>query len=176
MANCNAIQCIGKSCGNNVGGIREIYVIDQDSVTGTTIDISAHTVTALSTNGDDFLQLKINPNTGSFTSEATVDLIAGSTYYATTIALSFAKRDAAKSYALQLLGEGQRVLTFIVLDSNGLYWYIPDAQLNGGAEQTGVAKADGSKYDVTFLADLANRVYEIDSTLISALVTPCVTE
>lgn len=170
---CNSIQCISKACGNNVGGIREVYVIDQDSVTGVTISTSAHTVTAINTT-EDFLQLRINPNTGSFTSEPTIDLVNGSTYYATTISLMFHRREAAKSYALQLLGEGQRLLTFIILDSNGIYWYIQDAQLNGGTEETGTAKQDGSKYSVTFLADLSNRVYEVDSSIVAALVTPCV--
>lgn len=172
MANCNSLQCISKACGNNVGGIREVYVIDQDSVTGVTVNTSAHTVTNIATT-EDFLQLYINPNTGNFTSEATVDLVNGSTYYATTISLAFMKREAAKSYALQLMGEGQRLLTFLIKDSNGLWWYIPDAQLNGGAEETGTAKADGSKYNVTFLADLANRVYEVDESIIAGLVSTC---
>lgn len=169
---CNSLQCISKACGNNVGGLREIYVIDQDNVTATTINTSAHTVTAISVT-EDFLQLRVNPNTASLTSEATVDLINGSTYYATTLSLTFHKREAAKSYALQLMGEGQRTLTFIVLDSNGIYWYVEDAQLNGGAEESGVAKADGSRYNVTFLADLAHRVYVVDSSIIASIISTC---
>jgi hypothetical protein len=173
---CNALTCISKSCGNNLGGLKEIYVVDQDAIdfngTGVTVNITAHTVTNI-VSSQPFLQLYVNPKTSSLTSEATIDLVNGSTFYSTTLNLVFAKREAAKSYALQVLGEGLRVLTFLVKDANNIWWMISDAQLSGGAEESGVAPADGAKYNVSFLADTPNRIYQVDSSIIEDLVTTC---
>lgn len=173
----NALTCIPKSCGSNSGGIREIYVIDQDNIvsSATTLDTTAHTITSLTTvGGADFLQMVIRPNTGSMVVENPIDLINGSTSYAATVSLKFHKREATKSYSLQLLGESQRLLTFIIKDSNDIWWYLEDAQLNGGSETTGVLKADGSYYDITFLADLNHRPYAIEESIVAGLISSCV--
>jgi hypothetical protein len=100
-----------------------------------------------------------------------IDLNNGSTYFEVTLTLSFTRREAAKSRALQILGEGNRYLDIIVLDANQKLWNIPLSQLTGGDESTGTAKADGSKYDVTFVAQIDNRPYEVDSSIIAGLIS-----
>jgi hypothetical protein len=170
MANCNSLEGILKGCDNNAGGIYEAYFIDQDSVTGVTVNATAHTITAIGTI-EDFTPFQFKRNVGNLVVSPTIDLVNGSTFYTSTLTLAFHKREGIKSRALQILAEGQRYLGVIIKDANGKYWYLDYAQLNGGDEESGTAKADGSKYTVTFVAEMDNRPYEVDSTIIAALIS-----
>jgi len=166
---CNSLTSILKSCSNNQGGIYAVYINETDNVTGTTVVSSAWTISQIGTTAD-FTTFEFSRNVGSVSIDPKIDLINGSTYFEATVSLVFHRREAAKSRALQILGEGQRYLDLIVLDANGTYWYIDHAQLSGGVEETGTVKADGSKYTVTFVAQMDNRPYAVDSTIVPALI------
>jgi len=168
--NLNNLIPVTQSCDANSGGIFNVYIIDTDDVTGTTISASAHTITGISASTD-FTSFEFRRNVGNVSITPTVDLINGSTFYEATVTLVFHRREAPKSRALQILGEGQRYLDMIFLDANGIYWYIDHAQLNGGAEETGTLRADGSKYTTTFVAQMTNRPYVVDSAIIPALIS-----
>jgi hypothetical protein len=84
----------------------------------------------------------------------------------------FHRREASKSKAIKILGEGQRDLAVVVGDANGRYWYFENAQLSAVAEGSGTAKADGSKYSVTLVAESEHLAYEVDSSIIAGLTTP----
>ena len=170
MANCNTIQGILTSCDNNSGGIYEAYIIEQDSVSAMTVNSSAHTITAITLDSDTYSTFQFKRNVGNAVTTPTIDLINGSTYYSSTISMVFHRREASKSYALQILGEGQRYLNIIIKDANGLYWMYSYAQLNGGDEDSGTSRGDGSKYTVTFLSDEDHRPYLVDPSIIPALL------
>jgi hypothetical protein len=166
---CQNIQGIIKGCDNSLGGINAVWLIDQDSVTSYTANTSAHTVTAITTT-DSFQGFEFKRNVGNFVGTPTIDLINGSTFYSYTLTLVFHKREATKSYALQLLGEGQRYLDAIVRDNLGKFWFLTDLQLNGGDETTGTLKSDLNGYNVTFLGEMLNRAYEIDPSIVPDLI------
>lgn len=166
---CKALTTITKSCDNNVGGIYTVWVNDTENVTVKTADEATHMYTAL-TALPIFTGFEFSRNTGSLTVEPMIDLINGSTYFQATVTLVFHRREAAKSAALQILGEGQRYLDIIVQDALGQNWYVDHAQLSGGQEGTGVAKGDGSKYEVTFVADMNNRPYGVDNTVLTTVI------
>ena len=170
MPNCNNLESIFNGCDNNSGGIYTAYIVDQDSISASTVNATAHTVTAITLDADTYSTFEFKRNVGNAVTTPTIDLINGSTYYSSTISLILHRREASKSYALQILGEGQRYLNIIIKDANGLYWMYDYAQLNGGDEDTGTARADGSKYTVTFLSDMANRPYLVDSSIIAGLL------
>lgn len=165
---CTTLTSITKSCSNNQGGIFSVYINDTDNVI-ITASASTHQITS-ATASPKFTTFEFNRNVGSVTVEPKIDLINGSTYYETKVTLIFTRREAAKSRALQILGEGQRFLEIIFLDANGIYWYVDHAQLDGGSEETGTQRADGSKYTVTFLAQMDNRPYEISKTLVTPII------
>lgn len=171
MANCNTITGIFGGCDTSSGGIYEAYFIDSDSVSATSVNTSAHTITAMTLDvGESFETFQFKRNVGNAVGTPTIDLNNGSTYYSYTISLMFHLREGIKSRAIQVLAEGQRYLDVIIKDANGKYWYYDHAQLNGGSDDTGTAKADGSKYTVTFLADMNNMAYEVSPSIIAALI------
>jgi hypothetical protein len=166
---CTTLTAITKGCDNNIGGITAIYINDMDNITSTTIDSASYMVDAqvVSSNYEAF---EFRRNTGNFTEETAIDFANGSSFVTGTISLMFHRREASKSKAIKILSEGQRDLAIIVKDANGKYWYFPFAQLSATAEGSGTAKADGSKYSVTFIAENENLAYEVDPTIIAGLI------
>ena len=171
---CAALEGILKSCDNNTGGIYGIWITPQDNITAITpVDPSAVAgweVTGITLAGPAlFENYYIRRNTSSFTEEAAIDLINGSSFVTATINLMFQRREADKSRSIKILGSGQQYLAAIVLDANGIYWYFPYLQVTGVAEGSGVARADGSKYAVTLLSENEYLAYTIDPAIIPAL-------
>lgn len=161
---CQALQNIAKTCDNNTGGIRQVWINEQDGVTSTTVAGGAWIVSAITTTP--FATFEINRNTGNYTEETAIDLINGSTIVTQTITLMFNRRDKEKSEAISVLGAGQQYLAAVVKDANGKFWYFENLQLTATGEGSGTARVDGSKYSVTLLAESDHLCYEIDSTLI----------
>ncbi len=157
MPTCTALEGIQKSCDNNSGGIYQVWFIPQDNINVVTsnivypnYEVTAITVTPALTVFDNYF---IRRNTSNYTEEQAADLINGSTFVTQTINLVFHRREAAKSNALKILASGQQYLSGVVLDANGKYWYFPYLQMTATGEGSGVARADGSKYTVTLVAE-----------------------
>lgn len=159
MATCTALNGVAKSCDNNVGGVTEVFIYDAEDVSAIADSAGSITSMTLATGGVG-QQFVIKRNTSNYTEEAAIDLVNGSSFITQTINLMFHRREASKSYAIQLLGEGQRDLVIIVKDANGLYWVFDDMQLSAVGEGSGTAKADGSKYSVTFVGEAVEYAWE----------------
>lgn len=167
---CNSLIGILKGCdANNIGGIYEVYILDQDAVTATTVDTSAHTITTLGTTSD-FTTFQFKRNVGNFVTEETRDLLVGSNLVKSTVTLQFNRREGSKSRALSILGEGQRYLAMIVKSADGTYTYFKDMQLISNNEESGTARQDGSKYTVVFSNEDEVYPYFVDSSIIPALI------
>jgi NACalpha-BTF3-like transcription factor len=167
---CTTLIGITKGCDNNIGGITAIYINDMDNITSTTEDTATWMIDAQAVSTP-YEVFEFRRNTGNFTEEAAIDLVNQSSFYTQTITLMFARREASKSKAIKILGEGQRDLAVIIKDANGKYWYFPTAQLTAVAEGSGTAKADGSKYSVTFVAENEFLAKEVDPTIIAGLIS-----
>lgn len=167
---CTTLETITKGCDNNIGGITSILINDMDNL-GTIVQAN-WVVSSFGTLVDEFVAFEFKRNTGNYTEEVAADLINGSSFTTGTVTLMFHRREAAKSKAIKVLGEGQRDLALVVGDANGKYWYFPNAQITAVSEGSGTAKADGSKYSVTFVAEYENLAYEVNSALIASLTTP----
>jgi hypothetical protein len=167
---CSTLTSILKSCDSNIGGIVSILINDQDNIVGPIVDDGNYLITDFGTVTEAFVPFEFRRNTGMYTEEAAIDLVNGSSFYTQTITLIFHRREAAKSKAIKILGEGQRDLALVVGDANGKYWYFPKAQLTAVSEGSGTAKADGSKYSVTFVAENEALALEVDADIIPDLL------
>lgn len=166
---CTTLESILKTCDSNIGGITSILINDMDNITGPIVEAN-YIISDFGTLVDPFLPFEFRRNTGMYTEEAAIDLVNGSSFYTQTITLMFHRREAAKSKAIKILGEGQRDLALVVGDANGKYWYFPTAQLTAVSEGSGTAKADGSKYSITFVAENENLAYEVDAAVIPHII------
>ena len=165
---CQALEAVAKSCENNSGGLHGIALIPQDDVVSVTVnttnpgdwEVTGFTLTSLIT----FTDYYIRRNTSNYTEELAADLVNGSSFVTQTINLMFHRREQAKSRAIKILGSGQQYLSAIVKDANGKYWYFPYLQLSASGEGSGTARADGSKYSVTLIAENEFLAYEVVMT------------
>ena len=170
---CEALESIVKSCDNNSGGIEKIWINQQDNIASIDLDdTNTWTIDAITLAGGapDYTPFEIRRNTGSYTEDAAIDLVNGSSYVTATISLMFHRRDQDKSQAIKILGAGQQYLNAIVKDMNGKYWYFPFLQLSAVGEGSGTTRADGSKYSVTLIAENDFLAYEIESAAVAAVV------
>ena len=160
---CEALITIEKPCANNTGGIKTVWICQQENVTTATPDWE---ITSLVLT-DPANVYAINRNTGNYTEETAQDLLNGSTLVTQTITLMFNRRDKDKSEAISVLGSGQQYLAVFIQDANDKFWYFENVQLTATGEGSGTARADGSKYSITLLAESDHLAYEILSTEIT---------
>lgn len=166
MALCNSLTGISKSCDNNIGGIKGVWIFDMDDIATLTENTSTWSIDELTLAGSPALlptAFEFTRNSSNFTEENPIDLANGSSYITATLNLMFSRREASKSKAIKVLGEGQRYLGALTLDSNGIYWLFTDLQLSNVAEGSGTAKADGSKYAVTLVAEVPDFAKVVDA-------------
>ena len=177
---CEALITIEKSCDNNSGGIKRIYINLQDNVdmdtlavvnpAGTPAEQYAIGTLDLVVAADPFTEFEFRRNTSGYTEESNIDLINGSSFVTQTISLMFHRREAAKSNAIKVLGSGQQYLSAVVEDQNGILWFFPYLQLTASGEGSGTARADGSKYSVTLLAENDQLAYAMESAVLVGLL------
>jgi len=178
---CEALIAIEKSCDNNSGGIKRIYINLQDNVdmdtlavvdpVGTPAEQYAIGTLDLVAAADPFTEFEFRRNTSGYTEESNIDLINGSSFVTQTINLMFHRREAAKSNAIKVLGSGQRYLSAIVEDQNGILWFFPYLQLTASGEGSGTVRADGSKYSVTLLAENDQLAYTMTTGVLTGLLS-----
>ena len=171
---CNtSLTAILKGCENNIGGLTDFYIAPATFVTGMTA--STGTITGIQMSGSSkFVAFEFNKNTGNYTEVGNINLQNGSTFYTQTVNLTIPRREVAKRNAIALIAEGQRDLKIIVRDGNGIYWmvgYAESANLTATGEGSGTAKADGSKYTLTFVAEEPEQMPVVDSNIIAGIIS-----
>lgn len=176
---CLTLETIIKSCDNNSGGIYRFYIGQQDNILSITTDETGTNYMVDDINLVDptqlFIELEFKRNTSSYTEESSIDLINGSSFVTQTINLMFHRRQQEKSRAIQILAAGQQYLTGLLQDANGIWWYFPFLQLSATGEGSGTARADGSKYSVTLIAENEALAYAIDDAILAAITDPSFT-
>lgn len=172
---CTTLANIVKDCLNNTGGLRAMWVFDMSVFdagglgTAPTEDNTTWSITSMDIDAApkvfEFLR-----NVANYTEEKASEFTNGNNDNTVTITLMFNRREASKSRALSILGEGQRYLGLILLDENGVYWYCPDARITTVGDGSGTARTDGSKYAVTLVATIDDLMKVIDSTDAATLI------
>jgi hypothetical protein len=169
MATCVNLTGIVRGCDNNIGGIVGLWLADQEDISA--VGEAAGVVGSITMVAPAvFVGYEFRRNTGSFTEEAAIDLVNGSTFYTQTINLMFHRREATKSQEIQIMAAGQRDLVAIVKDANGLFWYFDKLQLTAVGEGSGQAKADGSKYAISLVAESEHLAWETSQAVLDSVL------
>jgi hypothetical protein len=167
---CTTLTGIAKGCDNNIGGIVRVLINDSDNITAKTENATTWEVETI-TKSSPYVEFNFRRNVGNYTEERQNDLLNGSYFYLQTIMLKLMKREASKSKAINIAGEGQRDLDIVVEDANGKFWNFELCQMVTDTGGSGTAKADGSNYEITFTAESMHKAYEVDPTIIAGLLT-----
>jgi hypothetical protein len=171
MAYCNqTLAGITLDCSNNMGGIKTVYLANFGDVTVT--KGSGDTIDAITmAEGSKFKTYQFRRGTSSMSSELTADETNGLNFVTTTINLVFTKMDTAKRVEMSALAISQ--LAVIVLDNNGVYWYVtPDdyASASAGTGETGTAKSDRNAFTLTLTSENLTYPIEIEEAKVLEVV------
>ena len=173
---CQSISGITYTCLSSTAGIANIWIANQDSLSASTVDANSDVITALAFAGGELFhnfQFETRKATSTFSEEATVTIENGSTFYTQTTTLYIPNKGSSKRHKLLLLAQNPRLL-ILIQDNNGTYWlsgYESGAYMATNVAAQGVAKSDQNGYLMTFIAEEPKMAYEVDSTIVSALVT-----
>lgn len=161
------------SCDTSLGGIKRVFLANQDDVTAT-IDATTHTATLKVAAGKKFATYVLQKQTGGL--ESTINVgDNGTRYYTNTITMQFLKMEAAKHLEIETVAAGQ--LCGIVEDNNGKYWFVGYDGYLSVSEATasaGTAYSDLNGYTTTLTADSNYLPFEIAAEDIPALISDAV--
>lgn len=167
-----ALSGIGLGCKDHFGGIKELYLIDEASVGEITYDTEGKKITAINILDDaKFKTYRFRKGTSSMTSTMNTDEAAGTLSVQTNVELQFSKMETSKR--LEIMGMCLGSMKGIVLDNNGIYWFLgADAPISATAATgvTGTAFSDFGGYTVTLTDDSKEFPFEIDKEAIADLI------
>ena len=168
---CNqTLTAILKDCSPSMGGIVEALFANKEDVQEVTLTedmVGAITMA----NGKKFVKLQFPRNTGSMSSNYTIDHTTGVKFVTTDLVLVFNRMETSKRIAIKALMQND--LVAIVKDANGKYWYLGyDEALNASAGDglTGTARADRNGYSATLQDNSHEMPYEVNPEIVAALV------
>ena len=172
MACSQVLNGIAADCQTNVGGVREVYIANYSDVTAIEVDDSSNMIKTITmADTAKFKKYAFKKNTSSMTSTLNVDPANGVNFVQTDLALVFAKQETVKRMEIAKLSLGE--LRVIVLDANGKYWFLGQEEFvsaTAGTAETGVNRTDGNKYTITLTDYSSSYPYEVDPTIVDALV------
>ena len=166
MACSITLKGIQKDCKHNIGGVRKIWIA---AYTKGTTTVDSGKINAIS-NVADFQGYEFTKNTASMTSTLNKDLANGTSYVNTEVIVQFNRMETEKRLEVETLSIGD--LQIIVLDNNGIYWFLGNdapVEASAGTAQTGTAKSDGNFYNLTFTDESFEYPYEILDTVVADL-------
>ena len=153
-----SVTAINAKCDGSVGGIKEIYLIATEDVTGVEIATENNAdelITAITlADSKKFQKWQFRPNTSSYTSTRAGDLATGNSTVTTDVSLQFSKADAGKRMAIQAMINGGCVV--IVKDMYGNYILLGygdgrnEVFITDAVMQSGTANTDLSGFTLTF--------------------------
>ena len=172
MACSQVLNGIAADCQTNVGGVREVYIANYSDVTAIEVDETSNMIKTITmADSAKFKKYAFKKNTSSMTSTLNVDPANGVNFVQTDLALVFAKQETVKRMEIAKLSLGE--LRVIVLDANGKYWFLGQEEFvsaTAGTAETGVNRTDGNKYTITLTDYSSSYPYEVDPTIVDALV------
>jgi hypothetical protein len=168
---CNqTLTAILKDCSPSMGGIVEVLFANREDVQQVTLsDDMVNAITMA--NSKKFVKFQFARNTGSMSSNYTIDPTTGVKFVTTDLVLVFNRMETTKRVAINALMQNE--LVAIVKDANGKYWYLGfDEALTATAGDglTGTARADRNGYSATLQDNSHEMPYEVDESIVAALV------
>ena len=134
--------------------------------------VTANKVTAITMNSSaKFKKFAFPRNTGSLTSNYTIDDTTGAKFVVSDLVLQFNRMETSKRIEISALAQGE--LAVIVKDANGAFWFLgKDAPVKASAGDglTGTARADRNGYSITLQDNSLELPLEVDGDIIAALI------
>lgn len=171
---CNSYTLSGieLGCKDHMGGIKQVWLIDESDVTDTTLNTEKTEIATITlADSAKFKSYKFRKGTANMVSTASSDEANGTFSVQTDIALQFNKMETAKRTEIMAMCLGN--MNGIVLDNNGKYWFVGKDQpisASAASGETGTAFTDFGGYRVTLTDNSKEMPYEIPATVAEGLL------
>ena len=159
-------------CRDSAGGVKSVYIIEIDNVSGVTSAAGIATVISKA-NGKRFWKYNLVRATADATEEYQDSVENGTSFHKQTINIILNKMQAATRNEILLLAQNR--LLFVVEDRNSKYWlYGKENGLvrSGGKAGTGKAFGDRNGYELAFGGEEKDPALEVTSGIIAGLEIP----
>lgn len=168
---CALTQNYTLDCKDSLGGLTEVYFIEEANVTSYTA--ASGVITALTkAAGKKFYKYELVKGTSSFVENVNASVENGTIFYQQELTLVLNKLQVNTRNEILLLSKN--VLGVVVKDNNGLYWYLGltrGMDVTAGSGQSGTAEGDRSGYTLTFTGKEPEMAHSVASNVASALTT-----
>lgn len=169
---CNqTLNGLARDCQPSMGGIVEAHAINREYIEKITASEEGKITAITITTAEKFKSFYFNRNTGSMTSNYTLDPATGVRYVTTDLVLQFNRMETAKRVEVTALAQNE--LALIVKDANGKYWLLgkdEPVMATAGEGVTGTARGDRNGYGITLQDTSLEMPYEVDETIIADLI------
>ena len=168
---CNqTLNGLVRDCQPSMGGIVEAHAINKEYIEK--IAAAEGVVSEITlAEGEKFKSYYFNRNTGSMTSNYTLDPATGVRFVTTDLVLQFNRMETAKRVEVTALAQNE--LALIVKDANGKYWLLgkdEPVMATAGEGVTGTARGDRNGYGITLQDTSLEMPYEVDAAIVAALL------
>ena len=161
-------------CKDQQGGIKRIFVTELGNKNTIAYTEPAGNITTFSLlTGKQFFEYQLPKETSQVTENINSNIQNGTTFWQIEAVVVLHKREQAKRNELKLLALNR--LMVIIHDRNDKYWLMGEkngAELSAGSGVSGTAFGDLTGYNLTLMAQESEPMREVDSSLITALLTP----
>lgn len=168
---CNqTLSGLVRDCAPSMGGIVEALIANKENVTDITVSSDMITAVTMASSAK-FKRYAFARNTGSLTSNYTIDPATGVRFVTSDLILMFNRMETQKRVEISALAQNDLVI--IVKDANGKYWllgYDEPVNATAGDGLTGTARGDRNGYSITLQDNSLEMPYEVDADIIDALV------
>ena len=168
---CNqTLSGLVRDCQPSMGGIVEAHAINREHISEVTAQESVIKQITLA-EGEKFKSYYFNRNTGSMSSNYTLDPATGVRYVTTDLVLQFNRMETSKRIEVTALAQNE--LALIVKDANGKYWLLgkdEPVMATAGEGVTGTARGDRNGYGITLQDTSLEMPYEVDAELVATLL------
>lgn len=173
MANmCGNLEDSFLGCDENNGGIEKIWIFDMADIVANSFekDEDSFSITKLDISAAPKV-FELVRETASYTDELTTERTNASIQWTQTLNIQKNVRNAKHSKIFRLFTKGLRYLGILILDNNGNYMLMENAQLNGVTDGSGTVGTDGSKYLASFVAtNRTSMFYLTDATEVAQFI------
>lgn len=169
---CALTQGYTLACSDNMGGVKEFYIIEHANITSFTQ--AAGEVTALvKESGKQFYKYEQEQNVAEVDEAIEVNQENGTRFANSTIKLVINKRQVSVRNEIMLLAKNKVVI--VEVDRNGTAWIHGlefGLRLGASNAKSGRAGGDRNGYELSFAGQEREMAYELDATVLTALTTP----
>lgn len=158
-------------CAASMGGIVAAYIAPAEDVTAKTLTSDVISALTMAT-GKHFYKYTFPRNTGSLSSNATIDETTGANFWVSDLVLVFPKMETTKR--VEIMALAQSGLVIVVVDANGKQWllgYDAPVKASAGDGLTGTARADRNGYSITLQDNSLELPYEVSADMEALLPT-----